>query len=65
MINAELARAFNRIADLMEISGQDRFRINSYRRVARFLKSHPQDITVPAADNTLTDLPGIGKGTAG
>ncbi|MFQ5494830.1 MAG: hypothetical protein ACE5EX_05575, partial [Phycisphaerae bacterium] len=64
MINAELARAFNRIADLMEIGGQAGFRVNSYRRAARILKSHPDDIAVVAAENGLTKLPGIGKGIA-
>ncbi len=64
MINGEIARAFERIADLMEISGGDRFRINSYRRAGRFLKSYPEDIAVIAAEKTLTKLPGIGKGTA-
>ncbi len=64
MINGELAQAFNRIADLMEIRGTDGFRVNSYRRVARFLKSHPEDIAVAAAEKRLTKLPGIGKGIA-
>lgn len=64
MINQSLADAFTRIADLMEISGESGFRVNSYRRVARFLESHPADIAVAAADGSLTDLPGIGKGTA-
>ena len=35
MVNAELVRAFERIADLLEIDGADGFRINSYRRAAR------------------------------
>ncbi len=38
MINTELARVFERIADLLEIDGADGFRINSYRRAARTLK---------------------------
>lgn len=65
MINAEIAAAFGRIADLMEIDGGDGFRINSYRRVGRFLKSYTQDIAAAAAEGSLTKLPGIGKGTAG
>lgn len=65
MINAELARAFDRIADLLEIEGGDRFRINSYRRAARTLQDTHEDIAVLAAENRLDQLPGIGKGTAG
>lgn len=64
MINAELVRALERIADLMEIDGADTFRINSYRRAARTIKDLSQDIAVVAAEGRLTDLPGIGKGTA-
>lgn len=64
MVNAELVRAFERIADLMEIDGADTFRINSYRRAARTIKDLSEDIAVVAAEERLTDLPGIGKGTA-
>ena len=32
MINAVIAKAFARIADLLEIDGADGFRVNSYRR---------------------------------
>ena len=64
MINAELARVFERIADLLEIDGEDVFRINSYRRAARTLKDTSEDIAKLAAEGRLTDLPGVGKGTA-
>ncbi|MCH7701079.1 MAG: DNA polymerase/3'-5' exonuclease PolX [Planctomycetes bacterium] len=64
MINAELSTVFRRIADLMEIRGEDRFRINSYRRVSRVIKDTITDIAELAADGRLTELPGVGKGTA-
>lgn len=64
MINAELARVFERIADLLEIDGEDAFRINSYRRAARTLKDTSEDIAKLAAEGRLTNLPGVGKGTA-
>lgn len=64
MINSEIARAFERIADLMEIDGADRFRINAYRRAARTISDQPGDIAELASQDSLTDLPGIGKGTA-
>ena len=64
MINAELARAFERIADLMEIGGGDRFRIQSYRRAARTLGDTAEDLVELAGRGRLTDLPGIGKGAA-
>jgi DNA polymerase (family 10) len=64
MLNAELSRIFDRIADLMEIGGGDSFRISSYRRAARTLKDTTEDVAVLAEEGRLTDLPGVGKGTA-
>ncbi len=64
MINTELAWVFERIADLLEIDGADGFRINSYRRAGRTLKDTPEDVAAMAAEGRLTDLPGVGKGTA-
>ncbi len=55
---------FERIADLLEIDGADGFRINSYRRAARTLKDTSEDIAALAAEGRLTQLPGVGKGTA-
>ncbi len=64
MINAEIARVFGRIADLLEIDGADRFRVNSYRRASRVLKEASDDVADLAAEGRLTDLPGVGKGAA-
>lgn len=64
MANADLVRAFERIADLLEIDGADGFRINSYRRAARSLKDAGEDAAVLSKDGRLQELPGVGKGTA-
>ena len=64
MANSELVRAFERIADLLEIDGADGFRINSYRRAARTLKDAGEDAAVLAKEGRIQELPGIGKGTA-
>ncbi|MCH7813342.1 MAG: DNA polymerase III, partial [Planctomycetes bacterium] len=64
MINNELAGAFARIGDLLEITGADRFRINSYRRAGRTVKDCVEDLAVVAAEGRLGKLPGIGKSTA-
>lgn len=62
--NEELARVLDRIADLMEIDGSDGFRVSSYRRAARTLRDTGEDVELLAAAGRLTELPGIGKGTA-
>ncbi len=64
MIHADISRAFERIADLLEIDGADGFRITSYRRAARTLKDTPDDVAQLAVEGRLTELPGIGQGTA-
>jgi DNA polymerase (family 10) len=64
MVNQELARIFSEIADLMEIKGEDAFRINSYRKAARLFKDTTEDIAALSAAGKLTDLPGVGKHTA-
>jgi DNA polymerase (family 10) len=65
MKNKEIAEIFTGIADLMEILGEDRFRINSYRKTARLLEDLTDDIAAIAEAGKLLDLPGVGKSTAG
>ncbi|HUS47984.1 MAG TPA: DNA polymerase/3'-5' exonuclease PolX [Phycisphaerae bacterium] len=64
MKNKEIAGIFSGIADLMEILGEDRFRINSYRRSARVVSDLADDIAAVAEAGRLTELPGVGKSTA-
>ncbi|MFQ5429220.1 MAG: DNA polymerase/3'-5' exonuclease PolX [Phycisphaerae bacterium] len=64
MKNKELAAVFSEIADLLEIKGEQIFRINSYRRAARTIKDLTQDIEQLAEAEALHTLPGIGKSTA-
>lgn len=64
MPNETLEALFNEIADLLEIKGEDAFRVNSYRRVARTIKNLTEDIAEVAARGGLSDLQGVGKSTA-
>ncbi|MBK8915953.1 MAG: DNA polymerase/3'-5' exonuclease PolX [Phycisphaerales bacterium] len=64
MTNAEAARAFDELADLLEIKGEDSFRVNTYRRVARTLGDLAVELTDVAARGELAALPGIGKASA-
>jgi len=49
------------MADIMEILGEDPFRINSYRKVARVIGDMPTDVEVMLASGKLAEVPGIGK----
>jgi DNA polymerase (family 10) len=61
MKNAVLSELFNQMADIMEILGDDRFRISTYRKVARIIGDTPADIEVLLATGELAKIPGIGK----
>ncbi len=66
MNNREIARLLGEIADLMEIAGEDSFRIRSYRNGATAIEGHPDGVALMLADpnRKLTGIPGIGKGLA-
>lgn len=63
--NAEIARIFNHVADLLEISDANPFRVRAYRNAARTVEDQPQSLTsMLNEDKDLTDLPGIGDDLA-
>jgi len=61
MANAVLSELFGQMADVMEILGEDRFRINSYRRVSRIIGDTPVDIEGLLESGGLAKVAGIGK----
>src|SRR5271157_1036292 len=61
MKNAAISELFSEMADVMEILGEDKFRINSYRKVARVIGDMPTDIEEMLATGKLAETPGIGK----
>ena len=66
MENKEIARLLSETADLMEIAGEDGFRIRSYRNAAAAIESYPERIVdiVRATEGKITGIPGVGKGIA-
>jgi DNA polymerase (family X) len=64
--NKEIARLLWETADLMEIAGEDGFRIRSYRNGATAIEGHPERIVdiLRDTERKVTDIPGIGKGLA-
>ena len=61
MHNPAISNAFEQMADIMEILGDDRFRINTYRKVARIIAETPIDVADLLDSGQLADVPGIGK----
>ena len=64
--NAEVAAMFDQAAELLEIEGENQFRVRAYRRAARVVEGLPQSVkSLLSAGRDLSELPGIGKDLAG
>ncbi len=63
--NSDIAEVFNRVADYLDIKGENPFRIRAYRNAARTIGSLSRSISsmVEAGEN-LAILPGIGADLA-
>jgi len=67
MDNADVARVLDEVADLLEILGENQFRIRAYRTAARTVDTLPEPVQKIAARDPLElrELGGIGKDLAG
>ena len=68
MDNEQIARRFNRMAALMEVRGEDSFRIRSYRMAAEAIETWPVEmrkIVTTEGATGLQEIPGVGKALAG
>jgi DNA polymerase (family X) len=68
MDNEKIARRFNRLASLMEVRGEDTFRVRSYRMAAEAIETWPTPMQKIAAQDGLAgllEIPGVGKALAG
>ena len=64
-VNKELAVRFQQISDMLELLGEDKFRVNAHARAARSIKDYPADLAALAGDRkALTAIDGIGAKTA-
>lgn len=59
--NGPVVSILNEIADILDITGSDRFRTIAYRRAARTIESLPKPVSDYLLDNTFSELPGIGE----
>ena len=58
--NAEVAAVFDEIADILELKGDNPFKIKAYRNAARVIESLTQDVSELARRGELMKIPGIG-----
>ncbi len=67
MQNADIARQLDEVANLLEMSDGNPFKVRAYRNAARTVRDHPEPLAelVRAGGFDLTELPSIGEGIAG
>lgn len=68
MDNEAIAERFKLLANLMEIRGDDQFRVRSYRNAAEVIETWPTPLKQIAAEDGvkgLQQLPGVGKAISG
>jgi DNA polymerase (family 10) len=59
--NADLAAQLDLLADLMELEGEDGFRISAYRRAAAQIRETPSSVAKLALEGRAKELQGIGR----
>jgi DNA polymerase (family 10) len=66
--NAEIARLLREVADLLDVQGENPFRIRAYRTAARVIDELPwsvHDVVIGEGLDRIDALPGIGPDLAG
>ena len=64
MTNKDIARALNETAQLIELTGGNPYRARALSSAARTLRGLDESVADRVANNTLTDIDGIGDGLA-
>ena len=64
MKNDEVASLLHEIGDMLDILGEDRFRVVSYHRAARAIEGLTEDIEDLVREGKLGDIPGVGGAIA-
>jgi DNA polymerase (family 10) len=64
MQNEEIAKVLDEIGDMLEIEGENFFRVRAYRNAARSVRDQPVPVAELSSEQ-LDDIPGIGADLAG
>ncbi|MBU1122286.1 MAG: DNA polymerase/3'-5' exonuclease PolX [Candidatus Omnitrophota bacterium] len=64
MKNKEVACIFREIAQILELKGDNPFRIRAYEKAAQNVERLDKDIEIVAGEDKLTQIPGIGADLA-
>jgi DNA polymerase (family 10) len=64
MRNAEVAGVLYDISELLELKGENIFKVRAYAKAARAIEGMTKDIEEVAARGELTEIPGVGESIA-
>jgi DNA polymerase (family 10) len=64
MRNAEVAQLLYNISELLEIKGENTFKIRAYAKAARAIEGTTEDIEKIAKEKRLKEIPGVGESIA-
>ncbi len=64
MKNLEIAKLFERTADVLALLEENAFKVLAFKKIARVLEDLPTDVATLAEANELDAIPGIGKSSA-
>lgn len=62
--NLRITEIFNQIAEILEVQGENPFRIRAYKRAAQAIGALSEDVSDVSARGELTGIPGIGADLA-
>ncbi len=63
-INGEIARIFNNIANMLDIAGENPFKVRAYRKASRNILNLDKDIGDRSGGDDIENIDGIGKDLA-
>ena len=61
MKNSEIAKVFQDIADLLELKGENPFKIRAYQKVVRSIEHLPVEVEQLVKEDRLKEIPGAGE----
>ncbi|TES84355.1 DNA polymerase III, partial [Candidatus Aerophobetes bacterium] len=65
MKNTAIAKVFGDIGDLLELRGENAFKIRAYQKVARAIEHYPKEIKIMLEEGEdLRNIPGVGEAIA-
>ena len=62
--NTEIAAIFNKVAQILKIKEENKFKVRAYERVVATLENLPMEVETIYRKGELDDIPGVGKAIA-